>query len=481
MKTKYLIIGSLFIYFMLNVSGIIMYSNDPAGNVTYVRADVLFNNDSDSVRLNNSFLILDLISGNLTNTTCIIFADGSSICDDSDIDTDTIQNITGSKYIITIASILDLNETVLNDSIADVLAGSTFVDTDTFLKWNDTAKYTSNDTGLIDIDETVLNASISALAGGTDTVWNITDSKFLDNDSGILIVNETVLNTSIEAITDQITIPSDITDLTWVNDWKIAYSNNTGLQELPFNDDDGKFLMSNGESALSWETPAGSSLSFSDSALVNDSGDIGTNTSINAGNLRVRGELDVYSSDSNDYLVISVVADVPRIRAIGAPLSLMSIGDSNDYLQLDGDGTRPWLECVGCETFYFRDKTDSNLWDGIDADFFTEHTENISKEYNKQHFNKIIRDLKAVSNGEHPISLAPNNRKEAIRKQEPLTDDEYEDIGTNIGSMGRLNALAIDYLIDELCAKDNNYGFCIEPKVKEFKPERNKTNKNEDE
>lgn len=46
---------------------------------------------------------------------------------------------------------------------------------------------------------------------------------------------------------------SDITDLDWANDWMIAYSDNSVLQELTFNDASGKFLMSNGEAALSWE------------------------------------------------------------------------------------------------------------------------------------------------------------------------------------------------------------------------------------
>lgn len=47
----------------------------------------------------------------------------------------------------------------------------------------------------------------------------------------------------------------DVAGLTWANDWMIAYSNGTGLVELAFGDQSGKYLKSNGEGALSWDTP----------------------------------------------------------------------------------------------------------------------------------------------------------------------------------------------------------------------------------
>jgi len=76
--------------------------------------------------------------------------------------------------------------------------------------------------------------------------------------------------------------------------------------------------------------------------------------------------------------------------------------------------------------------------------------------------------------------LAPKNYKDAIRKQKPLFETEYDDYGSNIGLKSGLNSLAIDYLIDELCKKDKSYGFCINSKVKEIKPKRNKTAKKDE-
>lgn len=46
----------------------------------------------------------------------------------------------------------------------------------------------------------------------------------------------------------------DINTHNWANDWMIIYSNGTGLQELTFNDQPGKFLKSQGEAALIWGT-----------------------------------------------------------------------------------------------------------------------------------------------------------------------------------------------------------------------------------
>ena len=387
---KYIPVGLILVYLMVNVSGIILYSSDPSGNTTWIRMDQLLENNSIStILINGSFSRFDLRSGNLTNTTCIIFNDGSSICDDTDID--TFWDIVDSKYIANKSDILIINETILNISINEVLAGSSFVDTDTF--------------------------------------WNITTSKYLINNSDILDLNETILNASIEAITDELD---------------------------------------------------GSDLSFSDKVWIDDGTRIESNISIRWGHVGINGEFWVYDADSNDYLLIRVLANVPTIRAYGAPLNIQSIDDVNDYIQINGDGSQPWIGCVGCTQINFRDKTEGDAWEDIHADAFVEHTENISEEYNKNDFGKIKRDLKAVYSGEHPLALAPKNYKDAIRKQKPLFETEYDDYGSNIGLKSGLNSLAIDYLIDELCKKDKSYGFCINPKVKEIKPKRNKTAKKDE-
>ena len=387
---KYIPVGLILVYLMVNVSGIILYSSDPSGNTTWIRMDQLLENNSIStILINGSFSRFDLRSGNLTNTTCIIFNDGSSICDDTDID--TFWDIVDSKYIANKSDILIINETILNISINEVLAGSSFVDTDTF--------------------------------------WNITTSKYLINNSDILDLNETILNASIEAITDELD---------------------------------------------------GSDLSFSDKAWIDDGTRIESNISIRGGHVGINGEFWVYDADSDDYLLIRVLANVPTIRAYGAPLNIQSIDDVNDYIQINGDGSQPWIGCVGCTQINFRDKTEGDAWEDIHADAFVEHTENISEEYNKNDFGKIKRDLKAVYSGEHPLALAPKNYKDAIRKQKPLFKTEYDDYGSNIGLKSGLNSLAIDYLIDELCKKDRSYGFCINSKVKEIKPKRNKTAKKDE-
>ena len=387
---KYIPVGLILVYLMVNVSGIILYSSDPSGNTTWIRMDQLLENNSIStILINGSFSRFDLRSGNLTNTTCIIFNDGSSICDDTDID--TFWDIVDSKYIANKSDILIINETVLNITINEVLVGSSFVDTDTF--------------------------------------WNITTSKYLINNSDILDLNETILNASIEAITDELD---------------------------------------------------GSDLSFSDKVWIDDGTRIESNISIRGGHVGINGEFWVYDADSDDYLLIRVLANVPTIRAYGAPLNIQSIDDVNDYIQIDGDGSQPWIGCVGCTQINFRDKTEGNAWEDIHADAFVEHTENISEEYNKNDFGKIKRDLKAVYSGEHPLALAPKNYKDAIRKQKPLFETEYDDYGSNIGLKSGLNSLAIDYLIDELCKKDKSYGFCINSKVKEIKPKRNKTAKKDE-
>ena len=431
---KYIPVGLILVYLMVNVSGIILYSSDPSGNTTWIRMDQLLENNSIStILINGSFSRFDLRSGNLTNTTCIIFNDGSSICDDTDID--TFWDIVDSKYIANKSDILIINETVLNITINEVLAGSTFVDTDTHLFWDIVdSKYIANKSDILIINETILNISINEVLAGssfvdTDTFWNITTSKYLINNSDILDLNETILNASIEAITDELD---------------------------------------------------GSDLSFSDKVWIDDGTRIESNISIRGGHVGINGEFWVYDADSDDYLLIRVLANVPTIRAYGAPLNIQSIDDVNDYIQINGDGSQPWIGCVGCTQINFRDKTEGDAWEDIHADAFVEHTENISEEYNKNDFGKIKRDLKAVYSGEHPLALAPKNYKDAIRKQKPLFETEYDDYGSNIGLKSGLNSLAIDYLIDELCKKDKSYGFCINPKVKEIKPKRNKTAKKDE-
>ena len=430
---KYIPVGLILVYLMVNVSGIILYSSDPSGNTTWIRMDQLLENNSIStILINGSFSRFDLRSGNLTNTTCIIFNDGSSICDDTDID--TFWDIVDSKYIANKSDILIINETVLNITINEVLAGST-IDTDTHLFWDIVdSKYIANKSDILIINETILNISINEVLVGssfvdTDTFWNITTSKYLINNSDILDLNETILNASIEAITDELD---------------------------------------------------GSDLSFSDKVWIDDGTRIESNISIRGGHVGINGEFWVYDADSDDYLLIRVLANVPTIRAYGAPLNIQSIDDVNDYIQINGDGSQPWIGCVGCTQINFRDKTEGDAWEDIHADAFVEHTENISEEYNKNDFGKIKRDLKAVYSGEHPLALAPKNYKDAIRKQKPLFETEYDDYGSNIGLKSGLNSLAIDYLIDELCKKDKSYGFCINSKVKEIKPKRNKTAKKDE-
>ena len=169
MNKKYLITGIFIIILMLNVNAIIPIMNSYG---------------SEERKLRN----INLMTNNLTNTTCIFFNNNEILCG---------------------------NETV--------------IDTNLYLIWNSTSKYIVNSTGLLD-------------------------------------VNETILNISIQAITDNLNIPVDISDLTWDDDWMIAYSDNDGLVQLPFNDDAFKFLMSNGEGALSWEVPNETNI---DEAIIN--------------------------------------------------------------------------------------------------------------------------------------------------------------------------------------------------------------------
>jgi len=70
-------------------------------------------------------------------------------------------------------------------------------------------------------------------------------------------INTTItnMNASNRAYTNTQIGLIDIADLNWQADWMIAYSNNEGLVELDFHDQANKYLRSNGEGALTFETP----------------------------------------------------------------------------------------------------------------------------------------------------------------------------------------------------------------------------------
>ena len=138
MNKKYLITGIFIIILMLNVNAIIPIMNSYG---------------SEERKLRN----INLMTNNLTNTTCIFFNNNEILCG---------------------------NETV--------------IDTNLYLIWNSTSKYIVNSTGYLDLNETILNNTIILFSGENDTVWNITNSKYIVNYSNIIDVNETILNNTID-------------------------------------------------------------------------------------------------------------------------------------------------------------------------------------------------------------------------------------------------------------------------------------------
>ena len=107
------------------------------------------------------------------------------------------------------------------------------------------------------------------------------------------IVNDDLLNFSefqtyngtMKDYVDTVISVIDIADLNWMADWMIIYSDASGLNELAFGDENGNFLMSNGEGAPSWETiESGDNSSFNETLtnlLYADIGVTGDNGSFN--------------------------------------------------------------------------------------------------------------------------------------------------------------------------------------------------------
>jgi len=217
------------------------------------------------------------------------------------------------------------------------------------------------------------------------------------------------------------------------------------------------------------------------------------------------------NADTSDYIKMQTVSNVPYLFGSGSDIYLcgegrdncIRVGDDGNaptlaassgeslvlrapsanryvYLTAEGgsltdgvrihlDGSTPALDPYGDTDLHIRTVT-GGFWRGLEADYFTEHSQDISREYGRD-FSKIRRDIRARANGEHPLSLAAEHVRERMRDGGPVTETEYYDFGTDIGAAGMLNSLALDYLITELCGRDASYSFCIEESEKEALPE----------
>ena len=214
-------------------------------------------------------------------------------------DSDTVWNITGSNYLINSSGVLELNESLLNTTIdardtdttysADnfwlYLTGTTFYwnetranntyldDTDTHVEGD--GVYLYNDSTTMTFNDTLLNTTIDARSINV----TLTEEEVEDYCGGMVTGNtETGMSVTYEdgdGTFDFVLDSIDVTDLTWSNDWMIAYSNGDGLVELAFGDADGDFLMSNGEGALTWETPTDTDTTYdSDEVYIYEVADV---------------------------------------------------------------------------------------------------------------------------------------------------------------------------------------------------------------
>lgn len=133
------------------------------------------------------------------------------------------------------------NFTAYNTSWSSIINTSYYLQSNPFSYWNTTfANFnkTYADTLYCTINEPLWTANYTSL----NATWSS-----VTNTSYYLVSNPFGFYNS--------TNKHDIASHNWANDWMIIYSNGAGLVELPFGDKSGKFLRSNGEGALTWETP----------------------------------------------------------------------------------------------------------------------------------------------------------------------------------------------------------------------------------
>jgi len=141
--------------------------------------------------------------------------------------------------------------------------------TDSDTTYNSDESYIYETANVFYFNETMMNATIEVLSDiDTDTnTWN-TSQEMIDAVNGTGLDLSSAFDYNWSQITN---IPADISDgdddttytasdfdikdLSGSDDWRIYYTDGDGIQDLTFGGDSDKYLMSNGEGALSWETP----------------------------------------------------------------------------------------------------------------------------------------------------------------------------------------------------------------------------------
>lgn len=141
----------------LRVFQMVQVGNLTVNNTIYVGGTSFSANQSVNTSDNVRFGSVNA-SGNLSTGDCLIL-NGSCLRDWRYVNqsfVDHIWSIIGSKYIGNFSGVLDINESILNNTIANISAA---LDTDT--KWSITG-YIGNFSGSLDVNETILNATIDA-------------------------------------------------------------------------------------------------------------------------------------------------------------------------------------------------------------------------------------------------------------------------------------------------------------------------------
>jgi hypothetical protein len=154
----------------------------------------------------------------------------------------------------------------------------------------------------------------------------------------------------------------DVANLQWANDWMIAYSNGSGLVELPLSTGSGKYLRSNGEAAPTWETPTASA---SSTLLADTNTWIGLNKFFNIGTTTFTGGIEAGTLIGAPYFnATSTTATstfmggwrVGTSGLTGFPSGMFGIGSSSPYAQLSINApaqTTPYF-AIGSSTEVFK-------------------------------------------------------------------------------------------------------------------------------